>query len=190
MGKKIAFVQCAASAASTAGVFFGQGPSSKVSTTSPSRRKSYALNCSKPKPGPPVVSISTTREMPSALGLPGQEAVAVAGGMAADCACAGAGAGAATGAAATAGEPCASRVETFGGTSDAEANLAGLADGTLRSSAGRTTVRANSTAGPVCVSDVKLLGMEAPRQRKAPKPIPIASAHTIAAMRMAIRLFR
>src|SRR5712672_3011163 len=69
IGKKIALVQCAARAASTAGVFFGQGPSSKVSTTSPSRRKSWLLKCSKPKPGPPVVSISTTREIPKALGL-------------------------------------------------------------------------------------------------------------------------
>src|SRR5207237_5314369 len=69
IGKKIALVQCAASAARTAGVFFGQGPSSKVSTTSPSRRKSCALKCSKPNPGPPVVSISTTRETPNALGL-------------------------------------------------------------------------------------------------------------------------
>src|SRR5712675_2469450 len=69
IGKKIALVQCAASAASTAGVFFGQGTSSKVSTTSPSRKKSWLLKCSKPKPGPPVVSISTTREMPKALGL-------------------------------------------------------------------------------------------------------------------------
>jgi len=50
-------------------VFFGQGPSSKVSTTSPSRRKSWLLKCSNPKPGPPVVSISTTRAMPKALGL-------------------------------------------------------------------------------------------------------------------------
>src|SRR5215475_13209988 len=72
IGKKIALVQCAWSAASTAGVFFGQGPSSKVSTTSPSRRKSWVLKCSKPKPGPPVVSISTVRETPSAFGLPGQ----------------------------------------------------------------------------------------------------------------------
>src|SRR5436190_23850017 len=96
MGKKIALVQCDASAANTAGVFFGQGPSSNVSTTSPSRRKSWLLKCSKPKPGPPVVSISTTRDMPSAFGLPGQEE-AVAGAAAA----AGAGAGAcATGAAA------------------------------------------------------------------------------------------
>src|ERR1700745_175128 len=69
IGKKIALVQCAASAASTAGVFLGHGPSSKVSTTSPSRRKSWLLKCSKPKPGPPVVSISTTRATPSALGL-------------------------------------------------------------------------------------------------------------------------
>src|SRR5262249_23431551 len=79
MGKKIALVQCAASAASTAGVFFGQGPSSKVSTTSPSRRKSWLLKCSKPKPGPPVVSISTTREIPKALGL--LHEVSMAGGV-------------------------------------------------------------------------------------------------------------
>src|SRR6476659_7937701 len=69
IGKKMALVQCAWSAASTAGVFLGHGPSSKVSTTSPSRRKSWLLKCSKPKPGPPVVSISTTRETPKALGL-------------------------------------------------------------------------------------------------------------------------
>src|SRR5262249_5246411 len=69
MGKKIALVQCAASAASTACVFLGQGPSSNVSTTSPSRRKSWLLKCSNPKPGPPVVSISTTRAIPKALGF-------------------------------------------------------------------------------------------------------------------------
>src|SRR5215470_7951312 len=69
IGKKIAFVQCAARAASTACVFLGQGPSSKVSTTSPSRRKSWLLKCSNPKPGPPVVSISTTRAIPKALGF-------------------------------------------------------------------------------------------------------------------------
>src|SRR5215831_11798956 len=83
IGKKIALVQCAASAASTAGVFFGHGPSSKVSTTSPSRRKSCALKCSKPKPGPPVVSISTTRETPSALGLLHEAGMAEGGGAAA-----------------------------------------------------------------------------------------------------------
>src|SRR3979409_160604 len=82
IGKKIALVQCAASAASTAGVFFGQGPSSKVSTTSPSRRESWVLKCSKPKPGPPVVSISTTRLIPRALGLPGHEDTASTGGAA------------------------------------------------------------------------------------------------------------
>src|SRR5947209_10501969 len=54
---------------STDGVLTGHGPSSKVSTTSWSRRKSNCLKCSKPKPGPPVVSISTTRATPSALGL-------------------------------------------------------------------------------------------------------------------------
>src|SRR5215470_8493697 len=79
MGKKIALVQWCASAASTFGVLFGQGPSSKVSTTSPSRRKSWVLKCSKPKPGPPVVSTSTTRETPRALGLPGHEAAGAAG---------------------------------------------------------------------------------------------------------------
>src|SRR6478672_4323174 len=69
MGKKIALVQCAARAESTACVFLGQGPSSKVSTTSPSRRKSWLLKCSNPKPGPPVVSISTTRAIPKASGF-------------------------------------------------------------------------------------------------------------------------
>src|SRR5436309_12100239 len=69
IGKNTALVHCAASAASTAGVFRGQGPSSKVSTTSPSRRKSWLLKCSNPKPGPPVVSISTTRATPKAFGF-------------------------------------------------------------------------------------------------------------------------
>src|SRR6185312_7533686 len=32
-------------------------------------RKSNSLKCSKPKPGPPVVSISTVRPTPSAFGL-------------------------------------------------------------------------------------------------------------------------
>src|SRR6476620_4882912 len=96
IGKKIALVQCAASAASTAAVFFGHGPSSKVRTTSPSRRKSWVLKCSKPNPGPPVVSTSTTRETPSALGLPGQEfAAAAAGGGVPVVACAVGAAGAA-----------------------------------------------------------------------------------------------
>src|SRR5947207_8078766 len=73
IGKKIAFVQWAASAASTAGVFFGHGPSSNVSTTSPGRRKSWALKCSNPNCGTLVVSIATTRETPNPVGLPGQE---------------------------------------------------------------------------------------------------------------------
>src|SRR3989440_7599588 len=60
-------------------LFFGQGPSSKVSTTSPSRRKSWLLKCSNPKPGPPVVSISTTRLIPRALGLPAHEDTASTG---------------------------------------------------------------------------------------------------------------
>ena len=52
-----------------AAVVFSHGPSSKVRTTSLSRRKSCCLKCSKPKPGPPVVSISTVRATPSAPGL-------------------------------------------------------------------------------------------------------------------------
>ena len=69
ISKNVAFKQLSASAWSTAGVFSGHGPSSKVSTTSLSRRKSYCLKCSKPKPGPPVVSISTMRASPMPPGL-------------------------------------------------------------------------------------------------------------------------
>src|ERR1700761_5782473 len=61
-------VHSSANAFKTAGVVT-QGPSSNVSTTSWSRRKSSCLKCSKPNPGPPVVSISTTRPMPSASGF-------------------------------------------------------------------------------------------------------------------------
>src|SRR6266566_1980794 len=73
IGKNVALRQWDASAANPAGVLPGQGPSSKVSTTSPGLRKSWVLKCSKPKPGPPVVSICTVRDIPSAFGLPGQE---------------------------------------------------------------------------------------------------------------------
>src|SRR5215471_18206889 len=72
IGKKVALTQWSASALSTAGVLPGHGPSSKVKTTSWSRRKSCILKCSQPKPGPPVVSISTVRDTPKALGFPGQ----------------------------------------------------------------------------------------------------------------------
>src|SRR4030081_3341403 len=81
-------VHSSASVFSTDGVLSGQGPSSNVSTTSLSRRKSSCLKCSKPKPGPPVVSISTVRPTPSA---PGVLHAALAG-------CAEAGAAAAAGA--------------------------------------------------------------------------------------------
>src|ERR1700754_5086337 len=69
------------------GVFSGHGPSSKGSTTSLSRRKSSCLKCSKPNPGPPVVSISTTRPIPSASAL--EQGILAGAGVAA-------GAGAAT----------------------------------------------------------------------------------------------
>src|SRR3984957_20164621 len=75
-------VHSSASVFSTEGVLRGHGPSSNVSTTSFSRRKSSCLKCSKPKPGPPVVSISTTRPIPSASGL-AQGALAGAGATAA-----------------------------------------------------------------------------------------------------------
>src|SRR5450631_189274 len=69
MVKKMPVVHSSASVFSTEGVLSGHGPSSNVSTTSLSRRKSSCLKCSKPNPGPPVVSISTTRAIPSALGF-------------------------------------------------------------------------------------------------------------------------
>src|SRR3984957_8764203 len=78
MMKKMPVVHSLASVLRTDGVLTGHGPSSNVSTTSLSRRKSSCLKCSKPKPGPPVVSISTTRLIPSASGLV-QGALAVAG---------------------------------------------------------------------------------------------------------------
>src|SRR6476661_5493455 len=62
-------VHSSASVFSTEGVLTSHGPSSNVSTTSLSFRKSSCLKCSKPKPGPPVVSICTTRETPSASGV-------------------------------------------------------------------------------------------------------------------------
>src|SRR6516225_10398151 len=97
MLKNVARRHWSASALRTALVVLSHGPSSKVNTTSWSRRKSSALKCCEPKPGPPVVSISTTRETPMALGL----AQAMVGGfMAGGGAGAAAGAGAATGAAA------------------------------------------------------------------------------------------
>src|SRR5580704_3448353 len=86
-------VHSSASVLSTDGVLTGQGPSANVSTTSLSRRKSSCLKCSKPKPGPPVVSISTVRAIPIASGL-------AQGAFAGVAAAAGAGAGAACGAAA------------------------------------------------------------------------------------------
>ena len=66
-GKNRPLVHSSASAFSTAGVV-GHGPSSNVSTTSLSVRKSNCLYCRKPKPGPPVVSITTMRLTPSASG--------------------------------------------------------------------------------------------------------------------------
>src|SRR5271157_4140798 len=85
ISKKVALRHSSASALSTAGVLPGQGPSSKVKTTSLSRRKSYCLKCSKPKPGPPVVSISTMRAKPMPPGL-SQAGMAEAAGAGFGCA--------------------------------------------------------------------------------------------------------
>src|SRR5262245_18743117 len=85
-------MQWFASAASTAGVLLGQGPSSNVSTTSPGLRKSWVLKCSNPNPGPPVVSIWSVRVRPSPFGLA----------QATGCGAGGAGGGLAAGACATA----------------------------------------------------------------------------------------
>src|SRR3974377_2240220 len=62
-------MQLSLSAFKTIGGLSGQGPAAKVSTTSLSRKKSYCLKCSVPNAGPPVVSISTTREIPRPSGL-------------------------------------------------------------------------------------------------------------------------
>ena len=209
IGKKIALVQCAASAASTAGVFFGHGPSSKVSTTSPSRRKSWLLKCSKPKPGPPVVSISTVRETPSALGLPGHE-TAVVGATVAACggaAAAGAGAGAAAaaagacartvagagaGIAAGVAPPCAFVVGELGigaasaagsGLLAACTGAGGLASSTV------VTTRNGVSEVAAWAGDVEAIGTEDRWERMAPNTathMTIISAHAIAARRMAI----
>src|SRR5882762_6995270 len=103
-------VHSSASVFNTDGVLSGHGPSSNVSTTSLSRRKSSCLKCSKPNPGPPVVSISTMRAIPIALGFAHGAFAGAAAGVGAGVACgaaaflgaaaAGAGAGAACGTAA------------------------------------------------------------------------------------------
>src|SRR5260221_6015809 len=106
MGKKVARRHWSASALSTAGVVLSQGPSSKVNATSWSRRKSRLLKCCEPKPGPPVVSISTTRETPMALGLAqAMFGALIAGGGGAAGGATAAGAAAAVGAAAGAAGP-------------------------------------------------------------------------------------
>src|SRR5262252_78202 len=97
ISKKVALMQFSLSALSTIGVLSGHGPSSNVSTTSLSRRKSYCLKCSVPNAGPPVVSISTTRESPIAFGLLQVGMLFADGGLAA--AAGGGAAGAAAGAA-------------------------------------------------------------------------------------------
>src|SRR3954470_4782430 len=101
MGKKTPVVHWSASVFRTEGVLTSHGPSSNVSTTSLSLRKSSCLKCSKPKPGPPVVSICTTRETPSTSVPLLQATLGPGGGAGAACGAGGAplAAGAAAGAA-------------------------------------------------------------------------------------------
>src|SRR3981189_2754596 len=87
MGKKMPVVHSSASVFKTEGVLTGHGPSSNVSTTSWSRRKSSCLKCSKPNPGPPVVSISTMRAIPIALGFAHGAFAGAAAGVGAGVAC-------------------------------------------------------------------------------------------------------
>src|SRR5262249_53115021 len=92
-------------------------------------------------------------------------------------------------AAATVADPRASTVISLGDNSEAEANLAegALLKGAIRSSTVATAARVSPI---VCVTDGEPpLGTEAPCQRKPPKIAPIASAHTIAARRMATSCF-
>src|SRR6185437_5099400 len=80
MMKNVAWMQLSAKVFKTEGVVT-HGPSSKVRTTSPFFRKSWFLKCSKPKPGPPVVSISTVRDIGIASGLAHFAAAGAAGGL-------------------------------------------------------------------------------------------------------------
>jgi hypothetical protein len=71
--------------------------------------------------------------------------------------------------------------------SEAVANLAGLGDRTVRSSAGRIGFWLSATDGADFGTDVELLGTEFAPQKKMPSPTPIATAQTIAITRMTIR---
>src|SRR5438105_7829894 len=155
-------VHSSASVFSTEGVFTGHGPSSKVRTTSLSRRKSSSLKCSKPKPGPPVVSISTVRPMPSALGL-------LQGGRVETGAAAGAGAGAACGnvGAPLAGGVCAhAALDANSETAPAKINPAAIrilfsSNSNLAPGLGAAVVRSAPNSPTQC----NLVGAAAPTQR-------------------------
>ena len=82
--KKVALTHSLRSACSTALVVFVSGPSSKVRITSFGFSSTISLYCMKPMRGSVAGSIATTREVPSALGLPGQSSAAKAGQAASD----------------------------------------------------------------------------------------------------------
>src|SRR5260221_14206884 len=78
--KKVALTHSWRSAVSTASVVPGQGPSSKVSTTSLGCSGSVARKCLRPTAGVVAGSTARTRAVPSAAGLPEQSAAPAAGG--------------------------------------------------------------------------------------------------------------
>src|SRR5579862_6349441 len=187
IGKKTALVQLAASAARTSAVLCGQGPSSKVSTTSPGCRKSYCLKCSNPKPGPPVVSISTTRETPSALGWPGQLTGCGVGSGAG----AGIGAGAGTAAAAAVGT-AAFGATAFGATAlgaialgaTAFGAAAGMVAGTSATTVGGAAGLASGASATAGVGTAGVLAHWANTAPKTATHTMIARAHAAAAKRI------
>jgi hypothetical protein len=130
------------------------------------------------------VSISTTREIPSALGLPAQNDVAAAGGMAA-CIGTEVAAGTVLGEAAS-DDPSVRTVRAFGVTYDLSPVVS--ANGVFCSSTVATTARTASCAGAVGAGDAEPAGLESLCERMPPNTathITMTSAHTIAASRIA-----
>jgi hypothetical protein len=132
------------------------------------------LKCSKPKPGPPVVSISTTRETPSASGLAQLDAALLAtGGVNA--------AGAAAGDGVTVAGIAAGAPGACARTGAATRSTAGVVTSvTVALGAGGAVVATVRAAGGSGTAD--LLARTAP---KTAKTATIASAHIDAARRIA-----
>src|SRR5262249_43311999 len=78
--KNVARTHSLLRASRTFGVVLGQGPSSKVRTTSLACNGNVDGNCLRPMRGMLLASIAMVRAVPSASGLPGHEAAPTAGG--------------------------------------------------------------------------------------------------------------